>query len=263
VIATDRFSTTPWLPGSPHPQPPLRRYPTSKHIGKLVLIKPQKKRNKNLTSGKYRTGQLDSTPHSRDFGAAAYQSRSTHMAIITWSASFSVGHPEIDRQHMELFNLMNEMERLLASLPGDYNRLRRLDILERLLDFAARHTKLELQVLQECGCDDDTSHHHWRSHKAFDSSLYSLYRQLLARELVLDSSILATIRHKFFNHVLMEDKELFGQLTTQVRLHPSPGRPLSFPGAAPVSKPRAMPQANRGGDQVTVLFSRYFPEIPA
>lgn len=185
------------------------------------------------------------------------------MAILAWSASFSVGHPEIDRQHLELLNLMNEMERLLASLPGDYNRLRRLDILERLLDFAARHTTLELQVLQECGCDGDTSHHHWRSHKAFDSSLYCLYRQLLARELVLDSSILATIRHKFFNHVLMEDKELFGRLTAQVRLHPSPGRPLSFPAATPASKPRAMPRAYRGGDHTTVLFSRYLPEIPA
>lgn len=183
------------------------------------------------------------------------------MAIIAWSASFSVGHPEIDRQHLELLNLMNDMERLLASLPGDYNRLRRLDILERLLDFAARHDQLELQVMREFGCDDDTSHHHWRSHKAFDSSLYSLYRQLLARELVLDSSILATIRHKFFNHVLMEDKELFGRL--QVRRHPSPGRPLSFPGAASVSKPRAMPQVTRSGNQAMVLFSRYLPEIPA
>lgn len=185
------------------------------------------------------------------------------MAIIAWSASFSVGHPEIDRQHMELLNLMNEMERLLASLPGDYNRLRRLDILERLLDFAARHGRLELQVMKESGCDDNTSHEHWRSHKAFDSSLYSLYRQLLARELVLDSSILATIRHKFFNHVLMEDKELFGRLTAQVHRHPSPGRSVSFPCAAPVGKPRAMPQANRGSDQATVLFSRYLPEIPA
>jgi hemerythrin len=183
------------------------------------------------------------------------------MATIAWNASFSVGHPEIDRQHRELLNLMNEMERLLASLPGDYNRLRRLDILERLLDFAARHDRLELQVMREYGCDDDTSHQHWRSHKVFDSSLYSLYRQLLARELVLDSSILATIRHKFFNHVLMEDKELFGRL--QVHRHPSLGRPLFFPGAAPANQPRAMPQANRGGDHTTVLFSRYLPEIPA
>jgi hemerythrin-like metal-binding protein len=185
------------------------------------------------------------------------------MAIITWSASFSVGHPEIDRQHLELLNLMNEMEKLLASLPGDYNRLRRLDILERLLDFTARHSRLELQVLKDCGCDNDSSHHHWRSHKVFDSSLYRLYRQLLARELVLDSSILATIRHKFFNHVLMEDKELFGRLTAQVRRHPSPGRPLFFPGAATASQPLATPQANLGGDHATVLFSRYLPEIPA
>lgn len=183
------------------------------------------------------------------------------MATIVWSASFSVGHPEIDRQHLELLNLMNEMERLLASLPGDYNRRRRLDILERLLDFATRHTGLELQVMKEFGCDDDTSHQHWRSHKAFDASLYNLYRQLLARELVLDSSILATIRHKFFNHVLMEDKELFGRL--QVHRHPSPVLPLFFPGAAPASQARAMPQATRGGNQATVLFSRYLPEIPA
>jgi len=183
------------------------------------------------------------------------------MAIIAWNPSFSVNHPEIDRQHLELLHLMNEMESLLAAAPGDYNRFRRLDILERLLDFCERHSRLELAVLEERGYDNDATHQHWRSHKDFDAALYTLYRRLLARELVLDSSILATIRHKFFNHIQKEDKPLFSGLTIQqqqpARRHSACA--ITAPAAGHLPRPRRPAWAGHA----TVLFSRYLPEIPA
>lgn len=186
------------------------------------------------------------------------------MANIAWNPSFSVDHREIDRQHLELLQLMNEMESLLATAPGDYNRLHRLEILERLLDFCERHSRLELQVLEERGCDHDTMHQHWRSHKDYDAALYALYRRLLARELVLDSSILATIRHKFFNHILKEDKLLFSRLSGLRQHQLSPRQPVGNrlyggPNSAP---PPRLPDPARA-NHATVLFSRYLPEIPA
>lgn len=184
------------------------------------------------------------------------------MAIVAWSPSLAVHHPEIDRQHLELLDLMNEMESLLAAAPGDYNRLRRLDILERLLDFGERHSRLELQVLEERGCDHDTTHLHWRSHKDFDAALYTLYRRLLAQQLVLDSSILATIRHKFFNHILKEDKLLFSRLADQNQQSVRLNQALAFGNALTGGYPRHPRTPLRVG-QATVLFSRYLPEIPA
>ena len=75
------------------------------------------------------------------------------MPAIPWNPSFSVAHPELDCQHMEVLTLMNEMERLLVSAPGNYERKKRLHILERLLHYGCRHSALEMRVLRQWGCD--------------------------------------------------------------------------------------------------------------
>ena len=163
------------------------------------------------------------------------------MPAIPWNPSFSVAHPELDRQHMEVLTLMNEMERLLVSAPGNYERKKRLHILERLLHYGSRHSVLELRVLRQLGCDEDRLHHHWRAHKDFDATVYALYRELLAGQIVLDSSILAAIRHEFFHHILMEDRPLLASLRLRVEAggedsHPRPGSawpcPVSLAPAA-------------------------------
>ena len=158
------------------------------------------------------------------------------MPAIPWNPSFSVAHAELDRQHMEVLTLMNEMEKLLVSAPGNYERKKRLHILERLLDYGNRHSALEMRVLRQWGCDEDSLHRHWRAHKDFDTRVYALFRQLLAGELVLDSAILAAIRHEFFHHILMEDRPLLASLRLRREAgreesHPRPGSPWPCPAS--------------------------------
>jgi hemerythrin-like metal-binding protein len=131
------------------------------------------------------------------------------MPPFSWDTKFSVGHAMVDRQHKELLNIMNEMESLLVASPGNYDRIIRLDIVTRLLDFTAKHFRLEQELMLEGGYLVAEAHGHWRSHKEYDATFYTLYRELRAKELVLDSSILAAIRNKFFNHILLEDKKTF------------------------------------------------------
>ncbi len=138
------------------------------------------------------------------------------MSPIVWNQSFSVGHAEVDRQHRELLNIMNEVESILLTPPQYYNRSIRLSIMEKLLRFTAKHFELEQKLMQEFAFPVDFCCNHWRSHKSFDAKLYTLYRQLLAKELVLDSCILKAIRDKFFNHILKEDKVLFQTLFSGV-----------------------------------------------
>jgi hemerythrin len=131
------------------------------------------------------------------------------MPHLYWNAKFSVGHAMVDRQHKELLNIMNEMESLLVASPGNFDRVVRLDILTKLLDFTSKHFMLEQEIMQEFGYPVNAAHGHWRSHKEYDATFYTFYRELRAKELVLDSSILAAIRNKFFNHILVEDKKTF------------------------------------------------------
>jgi len=131
------------------------------------------------------------------------------MPSLYWNAKFSVGHAMVDRQHKELLNIMNEMESLLVASPGNFDRVVRLDILTKLLDFTSKHFRFEQEIMQEFGYPVNAAHGHWRSHKEYDATFYTFYRELRAKGLVLDSSILAAIRNKFFNHILVEDKKAF------------------------------------------------------
>ncbi|GEM_PF-749696 len=131
------------------------------------------------------------------------------MPLFFWDTKFSVGHATIDRQHKELLNIMNQMESLLVTSPGNFDRIVRLDILTKLLDFTLKHFRLEQKIMLEFEYPVTEAHRHWRSHKDYDATFYTLYRKLRAKELVLDSSILAVIRDKFFNHIIIEDKKTF------------------------------------------------------
>lgn len=97
------------------------------------------------------------------------------MSLIDWDQSFNVGHAEVDRQHREFMTIMNEMESLLLA-PSIYNRLVRLNILERQLEFADKHFRLEKELMQEYGYSETSLCNHWRSYKIFDANIYTLQR---------------------------------------------------------------------------------------
>lgn len=122
------------------------------------------------------------------------------MSPLAWDQSFNVGHREIDRQHKELLAFLNEAESLLLTSES-YSITARLNLLERLLIFVEQHFKLEKAVMQKDKSSDTAVYDHWRSQKSFDAKIYTLYRDLLAKRLVLDSDILNMIRDEFHNHV--------------------------------------------------------------
>jgi hemerythrin-like metal-binding protein len=122
------------------------------------------------------------------------------MSPFAWDHSFNVGHREIDRQHKEFLAFMNEVEKLLL-ISENYRITARVHLLERLLLFAEKHYRLEREILQADKNSDAVIYAHWRRHKSFDVKIYSLYRELLAKRLVLDTDILTTIREEFHNHI--------------------------------------------------------------
>lgn len=129
------------------------------------------------------------------------------MSSLAWDQSFSVGHRKLDRQHKRLLAFRNEMECLLLT-PGGYNITARLNLVERLLVFVQKHFKLEREVMQEDGQSDSAIYSHWRSHKSFDAKIYTLYRELLDKRLVLDSILLTIIRDEFHDHIINGSKSV-------------------------------------------------------
>ncbi len=135
------------------------------------------------------------------------------MPPIDWDESFAIGHADIDRQHREFLDIMNEIENLLMS-SNVHKRLYCVNILERLLDFTNRHFQLEIKLMQEYQHTQTEASKHWRSHKIFDDKIYLLYRLALANKFVSYSSLLKEVQDKFLNHILKEDKLLIQYFPT-------------------------------------------------
>ncbi len=137
------------------------------------------------------------------------------MSPLAWDQTFNVGHREIDRQHKELLAFLNEVESLLLTSES-YSIMARLNLLERLLIFVEQHFKLERAVMQNDENSDTAVYDHWRSQKSFDAKIYTLYRDLLAKRLVLDSDIRNMIRDEFHYHISkgknLLPQEVFRQL---------------------------------------------------
>jgi hemerythrin len=129
------------------------------------------------------------------------------MSPIEWDQSFSVGHAMVDSQHEQFLILFNKMEQSFQADSGIQCQNHRLNILRNLLEFTEKHFRLEKKLMQEYGYSD--AYNHWRSHKNFDVSIYTIYRKTLAGELVSDLSIYMLLRDKFRKHILEEDKLMF------------------------------------------------------
>ena len=161
------------------------------------------------------------------------------MSPINWDESFSVGHTMIDDQHREFLTLMNTMERLDVSDSDTRNQHHRLRILKKLLEFTEKHFRLENKLMQEYRYPD--AYNHWRSHKNFDISIYALYREVLAGELVFDISIFMIFRDKFRNHILKDDKLMFQRLLShkpqRESLKPEFSLALSGDNFSPIFQP--------------------------
>jgi len=137
------------------------------------------------------------------------------MPPIDWDESFAIGHMEIDRQHREYLDIINEIENLLLS--SNVNKRHYCaNILKRLLDFTNRHFRLEMKLMQEYQYAQADASKHWRSHKIFDDKIYLLYRQALTNKFVSHSSLLKEVQENFFNHIQKEDKLIIQSLSSAI-----------------------------------------------
>ncbi len=79
--------------------------------------------------------------------------------ILTWSQSFSVGAPLLDRQHQFLFDIIN---RLRAACAQNLAQEDILEIIRQLYTYSATHFKDEEVLLEKKGCNllgEQQTHH--------------------------------------------------------------------------------------------------------
>ncbi len=77
------------------------------------------------------------------------------MSLIEWKEQYSLGVPDVDYEHRELIELINE---LYASVSGEATDVTVLDFLGELYTRIAAHFALEEKIMRESHYDEYLDH---------------------------------------------------------------------------------------------------------
>ena len=77
--------------------------------------------------------------------------------MIEWSEKYSVGNMMIDKQHQQLFDVINELEHLIDDRSAEGNNRFHL-VLHRLSEYARFHFETEEHILMQIGYVDIIAH---------------------------------------------------------------------------------------------------------
>ncbi len=124
------------------------------------------------------------------------------MQLLKWSTDLELGLEDIDHQHKQLINMINELS--LAIEYAQSNSVT-LAIVDRLQGYALTHFKAEEEIFSKYNYTDRAGHD--SEHEKFNESIKYIRRQC---ELI-DTPMSARIRDFLLawlgNHIMTKDKE--------------------------------------------------------
>jgi hemerythrin len=124
------------------------------------------------------------------------------MQMLKWSGELEVGLEQIDNQHKQLINIINEL-----TIAVEYNQPNSvlLPIVDKLQEYANSHFKAEEDLFTTFNYPDRAVHE--AEHATFIGSITYIRRQCE----IIDASMSAKIRdfllHWLCTHIKVNDKE--------------------------------------------------------
>jgi hemerythrin-like metal-binding protein len=124
------------------------------------------------------------------------------MQLLKWSTELELGLEQVDSQHKQLINIINEL-----TIAAEYNQSNSLllPIVDKLQQYANVHFKAEEDIFTEYNYPGRAEHE--AEHATFIDSINYIRRQCE----IIDSSMSNRIRdfllHWFCTHIKVNDKE--------------------------------------------------------
>ena len=141
--------------------------------------------------------------------SSAVRLSGSRMTFLSWSSEFSVGVPSIDREHMELMDLVNQIhDKLCACAPETDLRISFL----RLSTHVLRHFWNEEKLFVGTSYPRAAAHAH--KHASLLAALEAFQRRLtpMGQSFALEEQ-LDFLRHWLMDHIATEDIWLGAYLT--------------------------------------------------
>jgi hemerythrin-like metal-binding protein len=128
------------------------------------------------------------------------------MAFIDWKSDFSVGHADLDHDHLRLSQIIN---RLYDAVEFDQGNAVVGATLSSLRRYVETHFAREERLLTLCGVPDAVEH--VRSHRRIEATLEDFENLHSHSPAELDGvALLEFLRKWLINHVLRDDMQYRG-----------------------------------------------------
>ena len=124
------------------------------------------------------------------------------MAFLTWSDNYSVKIREIDAQHMELVNILNELYEAMSEKRGN-DVLGR--VISRLISYTKQHFSAEERYMVKYGYPDYQSHK--KEHDAFTEKVLAFDNDFRAGKVALSISLTSFLKTWLLQHISGVDKK--------------------------------------------------------
>ncbi|WP_319584475.1 bacteriohemerythrin [uncultured Pseudodesulfovibrio sp.] len=121
------------------------------------------------------------------------------MSLIQWDEAMSVGMDELDEQHRELIDLLNE----------SYDAIQRHDetlmvlLIDKMRDYSMVHFQAEEAVLRSLGYPDIEAH--TKQHRIYADKVDEFRRDMLVRTNL--SQVFIFLSRWLTNHIMHEDRK--------------------------------------------------------
>jgi len=125
------------------------------------------------------------------------------MPILDWnSGDFSLSIPEIDEQHRQWIDIMNDLHLALMNNRGS-------EVIEKtiadLLNYTKSHFSCEEALMKKMNYPEFSRHR--AQHKSLKEEISKLQRDYLSNELILSSQVMSRLKNWLTEHILTEDRK--------------------------------------------------------
>ena len=125
----------------------------------------------------------------------------THMGLFVWSDTYSLEHPQIDREHQALFAMAEQLHQAMLNGSG----VKVLEgLLARLINYTQVHFSHEEALMR---------HHHYggmdahvAEHRKLTEQVLDLQRKYAAGKLTITMEIMHFLRGWLDHHILRSDQ---------------------------------------------------------
>lgn len=133
------------------------------------------------------------------------------MAVIRWGLDYYTGLPEVDRQHEELFVLINRLHDATTDRGAIVDQA-----FEDLREYVREHFGTEEKLMAEAGVDAAHYAEHRAAHAGFVARIDRLWqRHLDGRDSAADE-LLEFLTHWLVQHIMHTDRKMALEIHTRM-----------------------------------------------